>query len=71
MKIADKDEFEKQNVFGTGTPNTAYARYFIGESYLNPLTKPEDGLHLLNVTFEPGCRKMEYSLQQCIACTKL
>lgn len=25
MKIADKDEFEKQNVFGTGTPNTAYA----------------------------------------------
>lgn len=56
MKIADKDEFEKQNAFGTGTPNTAYAKYFIGESYLNPLTKPEDGLHLLNVTFEPGCR---------------
>lgn len=56
MKIADKNEFEKQNVFGTGTPNTAYAKYFIGESYLNSLTKPEDGLHLLNVTFEPGCR---------------
>ena len=56
MKIADKDEFEKQNAFGTGTPNTAYAKYFIGESYLNSLTKPEDGLHLLNVTFEPGCR---------------
>ena len=56
MKIADKNEFEKQNVFGTGTPNTAYAKYFIGESYLNPLTNPEDGLHLLNVTFEPGCR---------------
>lgn len=53
MKIADKDEFEKQNVFGTGTPNTVYAKYFIGESYLNSLTKPEDGLHLLNVTFEP------------------
>lgn len=52
MKIADKDEFEKQNVFGTGTPNTAYAKYFIGKSYLNPLTKPEDGLHLLNVTFD-------------------
>ena len=50
MKIADKNEFEKQNVFGTGTPNTAYAKYFIGESYLNSLTKPEDGLHLLNVT---------------------
>lgn len=60
MKIADKDEFEKQNVFGTGTPNTAYAKYFIGESYLNPLTKPEDRLHLLNVTFEPSCRKLDY-----------
>ena len=24
MKIADKNEFEKQNLFGTGTPNTAY-----------------------------------------------
>lgn len=23
MKIADKDEFEKQSAFGTGTPNTA------------------------------------------------
>ena len=56
MKIADKNEFENQNVFGTGTPNTAYAKYFIGESYLNSLTKPEDGLHLLNVTFEPSCR---------------
>ena len=56
MKIADKNEFEKQNVFGTGTPNTAYAKYFIGKSYLNSLTKPEDGLHLLNVTFEPSCR---------------
>lgn len=22
MKIADKNEFEKQNVFGTGTPKT-------------------------------------------------
>ena len=27
MKIADKNEFEKQNLFGTGTPNTAYAKY--------------------------------------------
>ena len=56
MKIADKNEFEKQNGFGTGPLNTAYAKYFIGESYLNPLTNPEDGFHLLNVTFEPSCR---------------
>ena len=52
----EKSEFEKLNVFGTGRDNTAYARYFIGNSYLNPLTKPQDGLALSNVTFEPGCR---------------
>ena len=56
MGLISKEEFEKLNIFGTGTENTAYAKYFIGNSYLNPLTKPEDGLHLSNVTFEPGCR---------------
>ena len=56
MKTLSKEEFEKLNVFGTGTANTAYAKYFIGDSFLNPLTKPEDGLFLANVTFEPGCR---------------
>ena len=56
MKISSKEEFEKLNVFGTGTANTAYAKYFIGDSFLNPLTKAEDGLFLANVTFEPGCR---------------
>lgn len=56
MKTTDKKEFEQQNVFGTGSENTAYAKYFIGQSFLNPLTKPEDGLFLANVTFEPGCR---------------
>ncbi len=56
MKITNKEEFEKQNVFGTGNANTAYAQYFTGESFLNPLTKPETGVFLANVTFEPGCR---------------
>lgn len=56
MKTVIKEEFEKQNVFGTGEPNSAFAKYFVGDSYLNPLTKPEDGLFLANVTFEPGCR---------------
>lgn len=56
MKIIDKSEFEKQNYFGTGKENTAFAKYFIGMSYLNPLTKPEDNLSMSNVTFEPGCR---------------
>jgi len=40
-----------------GQPNTAYAQYFVGESFLNPLVKPgESSLFLANVTFEPGCR---------------
>ena len=43
-------------MFGTGTPNTAYAQYFIGNSFLNPLTDPKGGLFAANVTFEPGCR---------------
>lgn len=57
MKTTNREEFEKQNVFGTGTANTAYAQYFIGDSFLNPLTDPnKTAVFLANVTFEPGCR---------------
>lgn len=57
MKIADKAEFDKANVFGLGVENTAYAKFFIGNSYLNPLTDPKaTAVFLANVTFEPGCR---------------
>ena len=44
-------------MFGIGEPNTVFSQYFIGNSYLKPLTNPaEDNLFLANVTFEPGCR---------------
>ena len=44
-------------MFGMGEPNTAYAKYFIGNSYLKPLTKPgESVVSIANVTFEPKCR---------------
>lgn len=56
MKTADKAVFEKQNIFGTGAENSAYARYFTGTSFLNPLTDPKETVFLANVTFEPGCR---------------
>ena len=57
MKIMDKAEFDKQNVFGLGQSNDAYAQFFIGQSFLNPLTYPkETNVFLANVTFEPGCR---------------
>ena len=56
MKIKDQAQFTQQNMFGTGAPNAAYAQYFVGQSFLNPLTDPQCGLFLANVTFEPGCR---------------
>ena len=56
MKIQDEQSFEQQNMFGTGTANTAYAQFFIGDSFLNPLTAPKGGLFAANVTFAPGCR---------------
>ena len=57
-------------MFGQGFPNDAYAKYFVGNSYLNPLSKQGEyfvgqsylyplntnGLPLFNVTFEPCCR---------------
>ena len=53
----NKHEFDKINVFGLGEPNTNFAKYFIGNSYLHPLTDMEKiNLFLANVTFEPGCR---------------
>lgn len=29
MKYENKEAFEQVNMFGTGTPNTAYAKFFI------------------------------------------
>lgn len=52
----NETEFEKVNVFKKGNPNNAYAKYFIGNSYLNPLVGSDSPLFLANVTFEPGCR---------------
>ncbi len=57
MRINDKAAFDKENIFGLGNANTAYAQYFIGNSYLNPLTETgKCAVFLANVTFEPGCR---------------
>ena len=41
-------------VFPIGQPNTAFAKYFIGNSYLAPVSMKQVGV--FNVTFEPGCR---------------
>lgn len=53
----NREIFNKENVFGLGEPNVNFSKYFIGNSYLNPLTNPKEcPLFLANVTFEPGCR---------------
>ncbi|MBR1702680.1 MAG: cupin domain-containing protein [Lachnospiraceae bacterium] len=52
-----KEQFDKENIFGIGNSNTAFAQYFVGNSYLNPLVDPaKSPMFLANVTFEPGCR---------------
>ncbi|MCM1159443.1 MAG: carboxymuconolactone decarboxylase family protein [Clostridium sp.] len=41
-------------MFPVGEPNDAYAQYFVGQSYLAPVSGKE--FPIANVTFEPGCR---------------
>ena len=54
---ANENEAEEHGgFFGLGQENTAYARSFIGKSYLKPLTDPQKTVFIANVTFEPGCR---------------
>ena len=57
MKYTKKTAFEAADAFGIGAPNDTYAQYFIGQSFLKPLTEPEKApVFLANVTFEPRCR---------------
>lgn len=52
----DNPEETHGGMFGLGEPNTAFAQFFIGNSYLKPLTNPKETVFIANVTFEPGCR---------------
>ncbi len=60
-----------------GNPNTGYAQYFTGNSYLNPIvpvnlsSTGESALPLSNVTFEPGCRNnwhIHHGARQILIC---
>lgn len=53
---ADDAAEQHGGFFGLGKPNDSFAQYFIGQSYLNPVTAPDAYLPIFNVTFEPGCR---------------
>lgn len=47
-------EYQRSIIFPIGEPNTAFAKYFIGNSYLAPISTEQ--IPFFNVTFEPGCR---------------
>lgn len=49
-----KAKHQNEMVFPIGAPNDNFAKYFIGQSYLAPLSTQQVGIY--NVTFEPGCR---------------
>ncbi len=53
-EILDLTKYARSGVFPLGSENTAYAKYFVGQSYLQPLTT--EGVGIANVTFEPKCR---------------
>lgn len=50
----EKSLHQKEMVFPIGDPNDAFTSYFVGQSYLYPLSTHQVGVY--NVTFEPGCR---------------
>lgn len=54
--MSDKVSFDEENIFGQGQENVAFAQYFDGKSFLNPLVDDQSPLFLANVTFEPACR---------------
>ncbi len=53
-EVYKNEHVENEPLFGLGEKNTAYSKYFIGQSYLKPITT--EGIKISNVTFEPGCR---------------
>ncbi len=51
---ADGEEGHVLSCFPIGEKNNAFARYFIGQSYLAPVSTEQ--IPVFNVTFEPACR---------------
>ena len=68
---------QEQLPFPVGQPNTAYAKFFVGNSHLAPLAPKNlaEGektvLPMSNVTFEPGCRNnwhIHHGARQILIC---
>ncbi len=52
--LTEKEKFQKEIMFPIGAPNDAFAQYFVGQSYLQPVSTEQ--VPIFNVTFEPECR---------------
>ena len=72
-KIEDSytlEDIKKQSPYPVGELNVAYAKYFVGNSYLYPINNQE--VNISNVTFEPGCRNnwhIHHGAGQILLCT--
>ena len=49
-----KEAYQASIIFPIGQDNSAYEKYFVGQSYLAPISN--GAFPIFNVTFEPGCR---------------
>ena len=52
--LDEKEKYASTIMFPIGEPNSAYAKYFTGQSYLAPISSSQ--VKMYNVTFEPKCR---------------
>ena len=52
--LTEKDKYAQTIMFPIGQTNDAYAKYFIGQSYISPVSTSQ--VKIYNVTFEPKCR---------------
>lgn len=52
--LTDKEKYQNTIFFPIGQPNDAFAKYFVGQSYLAPVSIEQ--VPVFNVTFEPSCR---------------
>ena len=52
--LTEKEKYQNEIFFPIGQPNDAFAQYFVGQSYLAPVSTEQ--VMIFNVTFEPGCR---------------
>jgi len=52
--LTEKEKYQNTVFFPIGQPNDGFAQYFVGQSYLAPISATQ--VPIYNVTFEPGCR---------------